>query len=86
MDVVPFGKDTGVILFPNRLLEWNRVTGGKRLLKNASQTGLGVSGTFRTHTMGAFGYRAKRDWRACGTWAATTNGAIFRHRHSVPIW
>jgi len=41
MDVVPFGKDSGVIMFPNRLLEWNRVTGGKRLLKNVGQTGLG---------------------------------------------
>ncbi len=40
MDVVPFGKDSGVIMFPDRLLEWNRVTGRKRLLKVAGQTGL----------------------------------------------
>ena len=40
MDVVPFGKDSGVIMFPNRLVEWNRVNGGKRILKLASETGL----------------------------------------------
>ena len=40
MDVVPFGKDSGVIMFPDRLLEWNRLTGRKRLLKVAGQTGL----------------------------------------------
>ncbi|HEY3826672.1 MAG TPA: EAL domain-containing protein [Bryobacteraceae bacterium] len=40
MDVVPFGKDTGVIMFPDRLLEWNRSTGEKRLLRIAGDTGL----------------------------------------------
>jgi len=40
MDVVPFGKDSGVIMFPYRLIEWNRVTGRKRVLKLAGQTRL----------------------------------------------
>jgi hypothetical protein len=37
MDVVPFGKDSGVIMFPDRLLEWNRLTGQKRRLKIAAR-------------------------------------------------
>jgi diguanylate cyclase (GGDEF)-like protein len=40
MDVVPFEKDSGIIMFPDRLLEWNRVTRRKRLVKAAGQTGL----------------------------------------------
>ena len=41
MDVLPAGGDTGIILFPDRLLEWNRATGGKRTIRSAAQTGLG---------------------------------------------
>ncbi len=40
MDVVPFGENSGIIMFPDRLLEWNRLTRRKRLLKVAGQTGL----------------------------------------------
>ncbi len=40
MDVVPFGPDSGVIMFPDRLVEWDRVSGRKRPLKLAGQTGL----------------------------------------------
>jgi diguanylate cyclase (GGDEF)-like protein len=40
MDFVPFGKDSGVIMFPDRLIEWNRVSGRKRSLKLAAQTRL----------------------------------------------
>jgi diguanylate cyclase (GGDEF)-like protein len=41
IDVAPFGKGWGVIMFPDRLVEWNRVTGRKRVIRLASQTGLG---------------------------------------------
>ena len=40
MDVLPAGGDTGIILFPDRLLEWNRATGSKRTISLAAQTGL----------------------------------------------
>ena len=41
MDVLPAGGDTGIILFPDRLLEWNRVTGSKRIIRIAARTRLG---------------------------------------------
>ena len=40
MDVLPGGGETGIILFPDRLVEWNRVTGRKRIVRIAAQTGL----------------------------------------------
>jgi signal transduction histidine kinase/CheY-like chemotaxis protein len=40
MDVLPAGGDTGIILFPDRLLEWNRMTGSKHSVRLAAQTGL----------------------------------------------
>ena len=40
MDVVPFGKDSGIVMFPDRLLLWNRATRRKRLLKVAARTRL----------------------------------------------
>ena len=40
MDVLPAGGDTGIILFPDRLIEWTRATGHKRTIRLAAQTGL----------------------------------------------
>jgi len=40
MDVLPVGDETGIILFPDRLVEWNRVTGRKRMIKLAVRTAL----------------------------------------------
>jgi diguanylate cyclase (GGDEF)-like protein len=40
IDVAPFGKDSGVILFPDRVVEWNRTTGRKQVIRLASHTGL----------------------------------------------
>jgi diguanylate cyclase (GGDEF)-like protein len=40
MDVLPVGDKTGVILFPDRLVEWSRVAGRKRTIRLASQTAL----------------------------------------------
>jgi diguanylate cyclase (GGDEF)-like protein len=40
MDVVPLGDNRGLIMFPDRLVEWNRATGRKRVIRVASQTEL----------------------------------------------
>jgi diguanylate cyclase (GGDEF)-like protein len=40
MDVVPIGNHSAVIMFPDRLVEWNRATGKKRLIRIAAQTAL----------------------------------------------
>jgi hypothetical protein len=40
MDVLPVGDNAGVILFPDRIVEWNRVTGRKRTIRLAGQTSL----------------------------------------------
>jgi hypothetical protein len=42
MDVLPVSGDTGVILFPDRLVQWNRVTGRKRTLRLAARTSLSL--------------------------------------------
>ncbi len=40
IDVAPLGKDSAVIMFPDRLVEWNRATGRKRSIRLAVRTGL----------------------------------------------
>jgi hypothetical protein len=40
MDVVPLGKGSGLIMFPDRLVEWNRRTGKRRVVRVAAQTSL----------------------------------------------
>src|SRR6266699_3319144 len=40
MDVVPIGNGSAIIMFPDRLVEWNRTTGQKRLIRIAAQTAL----------------------------------------------
>ncbi|HWE52149.1 MAG TPA: hypothetical protein VG273_20310, partial [Bryobacteraceae bacterium] len=41
MDVAPFRNETAVLMFPDRLVEWDRRNGSKRILRLAAQTGLG---------------------------------------------
>jgi diguanylate cyclase (GGDEF)-like protein len=41
MDVVPTGKNTAIIMFPDRLVEWNRTNGQKQLIRVAARTALG---------------------------------------------
>lgn len=38
MDVVPLAPGTGLIMFPDRLVEWTRASGQKEVLKLAAQT------------------------------------------------
>ncbi len=38
MDVVPIGNGSAVIMFPDRLVEWNRITKQKRLIQIAAQS------------------------------------------------
>src|SRR6266567_2833718 len=40
MDVVPLDSGSGIIMFPGRLLEWNRKTGAKRVIRIAAETAL----------------------------------------------
>jgi len=40
MDVIPIGNNSAVIMFPDRLVEWNRVTGQRRPIRAAAQTAL----------------------------------------------
>ncbi len=40
MDFAPAGDDSGVILFPDRLVEWSRSTGRKRVIRTAAATRL----------------------------------------------
>jgi diguanylate cyclase (GGDEF)-like protein len=40
MDFAPAGNDSGVILFPDRLVEWSRNTGRKRVIRTAAGTRL----------------------------------------------
>jgi diguanylate cyclase (GGDEF)-like protein len=40
IDVVPAGEDSGLLMFPDRLVEWNRITGRKRVILTAGQTAL----------------------------------------------
>jgi hypothetical protein len=38
MDVVPQGNNSGLVLFPDRILQWNRASGQKRLVRVAAET------------------------------------------------
>jgi hypothetical protein len=40
IDVAPFGTDSGIIMFPDRIIEWNRATGRKRVIRLAAQSSL----------------------------------------------
>lgn len=40
MDLVPFGKETALIMFPDRLVEWNRGTRRGRIVRLANETSL----------------------------------------------
>ena len=40
MELVPIGNESAVILFPDRLVEWNRKTNQKRLIRAAAQSAL----------------------------------------------
>jgi diguanylate cyclase (GGDEF)-like protein len=40
MDVVPEGRRTGIIMFPDKLVEWDRATGRKKVLRLAAQSRL----------------------------------------------
>jgi diguanylate cyclase (GGDEF)-like protein len=67
MDVLPGGAETGIILFPDRLVEWNRVTGGKRIVRIAAQTGLRRFGDGQSSADG-------------GYWISGTNGLAHLRR------
>ena len=41
MDFAPAGNSSGVILFPDRLVEWSRNTGARRVIRTAAETRLG---------------------------------------------
>ncbi len=41
IDVAPLSKDLGIIMFPDRIVEWNRSTQRKRVVREAAGTGLG---------------------------------------------
>ncbi len=87
MDVLPVGGEAGIILFPDRLVEWNRVSGLKRTIRLAAQTSL--SRFVDAQEIG--GRRALDNRRRKGSRISSRAGTIglgglkFRFRESIRI-
>lgn len=60
MDLVPEGGQRGIIMFPDRLLEWNRATLGKTPVHAASESKLSVFRDIQTSWDGGFWVTGER--------------------------
>ncbi|HTA47026.1 MAG TPA: EAL domain-containing protein [Bryobacteraceae bacterium] len=74
MDVVPAGNGTGLVMLPDRLVEWNRTTGTKRVIRKAADTSLSRFNEIRSARDGGF-------------WIAGATGlARLKKDHEVFTW